>query len=272
MREEFFKTISDTQKFIISYKPQFILSSQREINKFHTIKCLIFSQLVEILDLLEIIGKDMDTLHKTVNNLSKLYRNKNIKDENISSKKEELWDKQFETVTRLKFEIKAIFLWLYQLKELLEHLMKKLRTQKTNHLISGETYSRLISFCEYRHKLVSHKYRLQRYYGEIMGVSPKWGDIKFSYLAALPSELPEKEINELFDRIRKYFNEKNQIRNDIPEKYKILCENLWRFSRKDRRKISSLLEKFGGSFPPIIEVARFINTLIFELIPRLSQI
>lgn len=164
--------------------------------------------------------------------------------------------------SRLKIHYKAIYLWLYNLKILIDrHPQKDL-------LVTGENKLYLDKYCEFRHKLISHKQSLKTV--PLGGVVHKKDQFDFQIIMT-PLKVPEnaiKEVNNIFKSYKSFLSDEESSELNFHRRLEILYKNLHKFGER-KKDVLDLIEKYGTYSDPPIILIEFIRDLCNDLIPKL---
>lgn len=239
--------ILECEKLIFSYTFRSKADSRDGLNH----NTFIVSELLEIVVILKMIYKNAHRANLIISRLTKPH-SKNPK--NIAIE-------YFDLSSELRIYIKSLFEWLYHIKELLEN---------NRALISVPLMLRLKTFCEFRHKLITHKRNLRIKPMGAIRFSRNSENIQLFMTSAFPSEASIKELDELFSNCTAKLTAKESTEINYHERTEILQRNLEKYEGSLRGEIISFMEKFGTVSINVIEIAEYITCLVKELIPKLT--
>lgn len=215
------------------------------------IESLIIKELYQLRNILGMIYEEIserDELHEVLytNDLNEqIYNRYNIID------------------SRLRIHFRAIYLWLYNLKILIDKHSQK------NLLVTGKNKSNLEKYCEFRHKLITHKVELKTV--PLGGTVYTKGKFDFRIMMT-PINAPDdavREVNEVFENCKKYLSDEDSLEKNFHTRLDILYRNLTEFGDK-QKEVLDVIEKYGTYSDEPIILVEFIRDLCKELLPKLN--
>jgi hypothetical protein len=221
--------------------------------KLNLLKIWILNELKEILMILE-----------QIDDLNKKYR---------SAKRIRASLQSYQTFDRLKFYIKALYEWLYHLKELIESnqpLKSKLEKEGL--------WAKLKVYCEIRDKVITHKAGrngrtgIQVYLSEGMTLPKSADDIELLMLPFAPSASDQQKLDELYTKC--WPGLKDHSDYDYFGKWRMLSNWFHELDGELQKEVKVFFSQFGMITHSPSRVAAFIEKLIkalhAEFFPQIS--
>lgn len=249
MGNDFLEDVTLITKVLDENRRKFKMSVEGLSPKESIIKELIFKEISEIETIVRTIGLNM------------------VKLSEIDFPDESNVNEYSFLIAQLKVWIKALYEWIAHLQELIKP------TSKIKKMLSLTLLSQLETHCEFRHKLIAHKRKL-----EVMpfeGITHNAKQFKAEIIIGSFS-LPKTaatEFEHLFARCVKHAS--GQINTEEKNFYKrcaLLTHNLHLFSGNERRDVKSFIERYGATTLDVKKLVSFIRKLVSELIPKLANL
>ncbi len=248
MEEVFWNDIKIIEQVLNKNMPAFRDKSEiPHPDKTEILKFLIFKEFSELLIVLRMIGQIFLKL-KSVD-LSKAINTNDY----------------FFSTSQLTLLIKVVYEWLNHLKELMDSKVKVKTT------LSKKNYEKLKGFCEFRHKLITHKTGLRIYSMGSLKYNPKKYEAEIVMTSFSHLDTADEELEKLFERCARRSegkidpNEKN-----FHERCAMLSRNLDSLSGEDRKDALSFIKRYGAASTDISDLVGFIKDLVEELLPKLA--
>lgn len=171
-------------------------------------------------------------------------------------------NKQFESGDHMRVLIKAVYEWLYHLKNHIEG------DQNIKRLVDVKVFEKLKTYCEFRGQLIAHKKGLRVLTMSALRYNPtnQSAEILMTSFAQYP-ETVYKEMSRLYKKSAEECHEVDPMTNNFNEQCKVLCNNLDKLPKDLRNSIREFLKKYGAISADIGELAKLTCDLSRDLMP-----
>lgn len=183
-----------------------------------------------------------------------------------TSEEGQLWQERFELTAELKVLTKAIYEWLY-------HIREDINSEPTLKAAVPTTLrSQLERYCTFRNILVTHK--KGRKVHASAGLRHMNDFSKFEILLVPFATLPEKVIQHLtglYDKAKPHLDSAEALQENIIERMAILYRRLHRFPGELQAEVKTFLTHYGTISDTPNDMAAFLNEFTTAIASHLNN-
>ena len=228
----------------------------------------VFAELGEIATILEMIYETAESHRVTQARLLDGKFPSGTVDATTKLGKEflQLFEYSLRCVSRQTIHIKALYEWLYHLKELIE------ADRALKRLVEPVHWAKLTAYCDFRDRLITHKSGLK---GPVLGGMIYSADMQKIELNLVVLGLPQsaiRELDTLFNQCASELTAEESTEANVYERCRILSRQLYRFRDHRRGRIVAFFGKYGTRSQNPGDIAEFVAEMCADLIPKLEGV
>jgi len=238
---------------------------QRIPGKHGLVQRLLIQDLQEATVLLNLVYKVTQGLRALARQLEAFDSVGNSRTIDPASPEAALWEQHFQLISELKVLTKALYEWVYHIREDLESL-PTLRARIPKTLLSL-----LERYCTFRKSLVTHKTTLKVHAGAGLRSSKDYA--KFEILMVPFGGLPEtagKELNALYGMAKAHLDPAEAAEKNIFERMAILYRRLSLFPGPLQQRVKSFIAQYGTISDTPSDIAEFLDEFAAAVLPHLA--
>lgn len=243
---------------------------KRSPGRIQLLKRQIYAEFSELTQLLEMIRKIIFLLRIRNQKLEALRDElpKQMVDKIASSERlvARLMNQLPELTANLKILIKALYEWLYHLKELL------VASVEIQSLISHHHWLRLQSFCDIRNKLITHKGKTKYFFMGALRFSEDFSKCHVFLTPFSPPDSAIKELDTLFPECAGVLSKEERSEENYFERINLLYKNLHKLEGRRREKVVSFVSRFGTYSDSPEDISSFLLDFVREFMPKLNKL
>ena len=229
------------------------------------VRRLLIQDLREATTLLVLVHKVTQSLQALARQLEEFNTASESRTIDPGSTEANLWDQHFQLISELKVLTKALYEWVYHIREDLESV-PTLRAA-----VPKALWSRLERFCTFRKSLVTHKTTLKVHTGGGLRSSKDFA--KFEILMVPFRGLPEtagKELKTLYEVAKSYLDPGEAAEENNFERMAILYRRLSLFPGHLQARVKPFIAQYGTISDTPRDLAEFLDELAAALVLRLA--